>query len=112
MICLQNMFLKFQTLGEGGLKFPENLSNAGITHALGAVDWKHVQIVKPNNAGSCFYNYKHPHSIILLVIAGQEYECLYTDVGYNNRINDSGIWNKCSFLQVIDDGSAKLPKHN
>ena len=79
-------------------------------HTLGAIYGKHVRIVKPNNGGSYFYNYKHTHSIILLATAGLEYKYVYADVGSNGRVNDSGIWNKCSLLQGIDDGSVKLPK--
>ena len=41
----------------------------------------HVRIQKPKNGGSFYYNYKHTHSIILMAIAGPEYECLYADVG-------------------------------
>ena len=78
-------------------------------HALGAIDGKHVRIQKPKNGGSFYYNYKHTHSIILMAIAGPEYECLYADVGSNGRVNDSGIWNKTSLLQGIEDGSVKLP---
>ena len=44
-----------------------------------------------------------------MVIAGPEYECLYADVGSNGSVNDSGIWNKTSLLQGIQDGSVKLP---
>ena len=62
--------------------------------------------------GSYYYNYKHTHSIILLAIAGPEYECLYADVGSNGRVNDSGVWNKSSLLQAIQNGSVKLPKDN
>ena len=78
--------------------------------SLGAIDGKHVTIRKPSNAGSYYYNYKHTHSIILLAIAGPEYECLYADVGSNGRVNDSGVWNKSSLLQAIQNGSVKLPK--
>ena len=79
-------------------------------HALGAIDGKHVTIRKPCNADSYYYNYKHTHSIIFLAIAGPEYECLYADVGSNGRINDSGVWNKSSLLQAIQNGSVKLPE--
>ena len=64
----------------------------------------------PSNAGSYYYNYKHTHSIILLAIAGPEYEFLYADVGSNGGVNDSGVWNKSSLLQAIQNGSVKLPK--
>ena len=77
-------------------------------HTLGAIDSKHVRIQKPKNGGSFYNNYKHTHSIILMAIAGPEYECLYADVGSNGRVNDSGIWNKTSLLQGIQDRSVKL----
>ena len=79
-------------------------------HALGAIDGKHVTIRKPSNAGSYYYNYKHTHLIILLAIAGLECDCLYADVGSNGRVNDSGVRNKSSLLQAIQNGSVKLPK--
>ena len=44
-----------------------------------------------------------------MAIAGPEYECLYADVGSNGRVNDSGIWNKTSLLQGVQDGSVNLP---
>ena len=42
-------------------------------------------------------------------IAGPEYECLYTDVGSNGRVNDCGIWNKRSSIQGIQGGWVKPP---
>ena len=61
-------------------------------NALGAIDGKHVTIRKPSNAGSYYCNDKHTDLIILLAIAGPEYECLYADVGSNGRVNDSGCF--------------------
>ena len=71
-------------------------------HALGAIDGKHVRIQKLKNGGSFYYNYKNTHSIILMAIAGRDYECLYADVG-------SGIWNNCALLQRILNGTVELP---
>ena len=73
--------------------------------ALGAIDGKLIRIQKPENGGSFYYNYKHTFSIILMAIAGPEYECLYVDVGSNVRVSDSGIWNKSSLSQGIKNGS-------
>ena len=42
-------------------------------------------------------------------MTGPEYKHLYTDVGFNGKANDSGIWNKSSLLKGIQDGSVKLP---
>ena len=77
--------------------------------ALGAINGKHIKIQKPKNGGSFYYNYKHPHSIILMAITGLEYECLHAVVASNGRVSDSGIWNKSSLLQGIQGGSVKLP---
>ncbi|XP_057294737.1 uncharacterized protein LOC130623285 [Hydractinia symbiolongicarpus] len=80
-------------------------------HALGAMDGKHITIKKPANYGSYYYNYKHNHSIILLAIAGPEYECLYADIGSNGRVSDSGVWSHSSLLQSIKDGSLNLTEN-
>ena len=47
-----------------------------------------------------------------MAIAGPEYECLYANVGSNGCVNDSGVWNKSSSLQAIQNGLEKLPKHD
>ncbi|XP_066926385.1 uncharacterized protein [Clytia hemisphaerica] len=78
-------------------------------HALGAVDGKHIRIIEPKNKGSRYYNYKHTHSIILLAVAGPNYECLYADVGTPGRANDSGIWNRTSLMKGVQDGTVDLP---
>ena len=44
-----------------------------------------------------------------MAIAGPNYECLYADVSSNGRVNDSGVWNKSSLLQGIQNGSVQLP---
>ena len=71
-------------------------------YALGAIDGKHIRILKPKNGGSFYYNYKHTHSIILMTITGPEY---YDDVGFNGRVKDFGNWNKSSSLKGIQGGS-------
>ena len=78
-------------------------------HALSAIDGKNVTIRKQKHFTKFYYNCKHTHSIILMAIAGPEYECLYADFGYNGRVNDSGVWNKSSLLEAIQDELVKLP---
>ena len=71
---------------------------------------KHIVIQKPMHGGSFYYNYKHSHSVILLAIAGPDYECLYADVGKNGRVNDGGVWNACKMAKSIENGTASLPQ--
>ena len=63
-------------------------------NALGTIDGKHITIQKSAGGGSFYYNYKHTHSVVLLAVAGPNYECLYADVGANGRCTDGGIWSK------------------
>lgn len=75
------------------------------------MDGKHLVIQPPTGSGSHFYNYKHTHShsVVLMALAGPDYECLYADVGTNGRVADGGVWNKCSSLKSLDDGTLPIP---
>ena len=64
-------------------------------HCLGAVDGKHIVMKCPPNAGPYYCNYKGTHSVVLMAVAGPDYECLYADVGMNGRVSHGGVWNKC-----------------
>lgn len=75
---------------------------------MGAIDGKHIVMVPPAHAGSHYYNYKNSHSVVLMAVAGPDYECLYADVGTNGRISDGGVWNKCRFAQCIENGEISL----
>ena len=77
---LQNMFIELPNSREKWLEISRKFEQRwNYPHALGAIDKKHVRVVKSNNGGSYFYNYKHTSSITLLAIVGSKYECLYAD---------------------------------
>ena len=74
---LQNMFIDLPNSRKKGLEISRKFEQRWTySHALSAIDGKHLRIAKPNNGGSYFCNYKHTYSIILLAIAGPEYEYL------------------------------------
>eukprot|EP00112_Aurelia_sp_Birch-Aquarium-sp1_P010844 Seg230.5 transcript_id=Seg230.5/GoldUCD/mRNA.D3Y31 product="Protein ALP1-like" protein_id=Seg230.5/GoldUCD/D3Y31 len=78
-------------------------------NCIGAIDGKHIVMQPPGDAGSKYYNYKHMHSIVLMAVAGPDYECIYADVGTNGRVSDDGIWNKSNLCQRIENGEISLP---
>ena len=81
------MFIELPNSRENWLEISRKFEQRwNYLHAPGAIDVKYVQIVKPNNGGSYFYDYRHTHSIILLAITGPENECCYADVDYNGRV--------------------------
>ncbi|XP_068674609.1 uncharacterized protein [Montipora foliosa] len=78
-------------------------------NCIGAVDGKHIVLRPPPRSGSYFFNDKKSHSIVLMAVAGPEYQCLYADVGTNGRVSDGGVWNNCGLLNSLENSSLQLP---
>lgn len=66
-------------------------------NCIGAVDGKHIRIIKPQGTGSQYFNYKKYFSIILMAIADAQYRFVAVDVGAYGRTNDSMVF-KNSFM--------------
>lgn len=79
-------------------------------HCLGAVDGKHIRVVKPKNSGSMYYNYKHYFSFILLAVVDSEYRFTYVSIGSYGKECDSSIFKESTFWQKLNDGSLNIPK--
>ena len=47
--------------------------------------------------------------IILIAIPGPSYECSYTGVSKNCRVNGSGVWNKYEVSKALDNNNLYLP---
>ena len=95
-----NEWLRISNLFESRWNFP---------HCLGAIDGKHILITPPPDSGSQYFNYKKSFSVILLAIAGPDYECIYAHIGTSGRANDSGVWNKSDVRIQIEDENLGLP---
>ena len=111
----------FKVLGPEYLKVPssneewENVSYLfedrwQYPNCIGAIDGKHVRIKPPPGSGSHYFNYKKWHSVVLIAVAGPNYECLYADVGTNGRVSDGGVWSKCNLLQSLENGTMGVPQ--
>ena len=66
-------------------------------------------LVLPAGGGSFYCNYKHTHSIVLMAVAGPDYECIYADVRANGRCSDRGIWSNSNLSKQLEETSPDIP---
>ncbi|KAJ4436410.1 hypothetical protein ANN_19043 [Periplaneta americana] len=106
---LQECIPKFCT--EKWLQIAERFEKrANFPNCLGALDGKHVRIVKPTKTGSLCHNYKNYFSIVLFAIADSNYEFLYIDVGSFGRESDCTIFETSQFFHFLQNNELDIPK--
>ena len=79
-----------------------------LVRCVGALDGKHVRIVKPPNSGSAYYNYKKFFSIVLMAAVDFNYEFMWVEVGSEGSASDSTIWRQSSLLRALNDPANPL----
>lgn len=85
-------------------------NRAGFPNCLGAVDGKHIRVVKPERSGSLYMNYKHFFSIGLLAVADSNYRFTYVDVGSYGKDSDSTIFKNSSIWKQMGRGTLQIPE--
>ena len=70
-------------------------------NCLGAIDGKHVTIMKPAHSASLYINYKQTFSIVLMAIVDAVYNFIAVDVGAIGSNSDAGIFRKCAIGKRI-----------
>uniref|UniRef100_A0A915DBX8 DDE Tnp4 domain-containing protein n=1 Tax=Ditylenchus dipsaci TaxID=166011 RepID=A0A915DBX8_9BILA len=106
------------------------LKTPGRRMKEGSIDGKHIEMVKPNNSGSLYYNYKNRFSTVLMAVCDSKYRIIYADFGsYGHesdagllllesfplvflQCNNSGIYDKRDFKRALDNRSLNLPLPN
>uniref|UniRef100_A0A8C5PAK4 DDE Tnp4 domain-containing protein n=1 Tax=Leptobrachium leishanense TaxID=445787 RepID=A0A8C5PAK4_9ANUR len=83
---------------------------ANFPNCLGAVDGKHVRIVKPQQSGSLYQNYKYLFSIGILAVADANYSFVYVDVGSYGKDSDSTLFRNSTLWNRIESGSLNIPR--
>ena len=80
-----------------------------LPNCIGALDGKHVQLIKPSNTGSLFYNYKGTFSMVLMGIVNAEYKFLCVDIGAYGSQGDGGVWRLSEMGCKFNSGAMNVP---
>lgn len=83
---------------------------ANFPHCLGAIDGKHIRIIKPTGTGSQHFNYKHYFSIVLLAIVDSNYKFVYVDIGSFGKDSDSTIFKNSTFWNLLQKNELNIPE--
>lgn len=78
-------------------------------NCIGAIDGKHVEIKKPANSGSYYFNYKKKFSIVLLALVDANYEFLVAEAGANGRVSDGGVLSNSTFYDRFKNERLRIP---
>jgi hypothetical protein len=78
--CVQNIFQNLQK-NSGNWQLWSLKKTADFPHWLGAVDGKHIRVIKPEHSGTISYNYKDFLFVVLMAVADTNYRCMYVDIG-------------------------------
>ncbi|XP_069624021.1 uncharacterized protein [Ranitomeya imitator] len=90
--CLQAEYIP-EPSQERWLEIAHNFEQiCQFPNCVGAVDGKHIRIVKPHGSGSEFYNYKKYFSIALMTIADAHCKFIAVDIGAYGCTNGSQIF--------------------
>ncbi|XP_066916383.1 putative nuclease HARBI1 [Clytia hemisphaerica] len=111
----------YKILGKEFLRFPKEeeewstisdnyLNKWDFPNCFGALDGKHIQITRPNNSGSKYYNYKGFYSIVLMALVSADYKFIYLNVGSQGRISVGGVYRNSSLFSKLSQGKVNLPE--
>lgn len=82
---------------------------ANFPHCIGAVDGKHIRVIKPHHTGSVNYNYKHYFSYVLLAVCDANYRFVAINIGADGRESDSTIFKDSIFYKSLVNNELNLP---
>lgn len=82
---------------------------ANFPHCVGAIDGKHIRIIKPDNSVSTYYNYEDFFSFVLMAVVDADYCFVFVDTGAPGSNADSTIFKNITFWNALKCNSIKLP---
>ncbi|XP_040195561.1 protein ALP1-like [Rana temporaria] len=79
-------------------------------NCIGALDGKHIRLIKPPNSGSRYFNYKKYFSIVLLGLSDANMRFVAVDVGAYGSSGDSHIFRNSMMGQGLQYGDFNVPQ--
>ncbi|XP_054089182.1 uncharacterized protein LOC128922502 [Zeugodacus cucurbitae] len=80
-----------------------------IPNCVGAINGKHIAIVRPQNSGSLFYNYKKFYSIVLMASCDDRYTFTSASIGSYGGQSDGGVFQQSKFGKALLENKLPLP---
>ena len=77
------------------------MSKWQFPHCLGAVDGKHVVMMKPWKSGSLYYNYKDTCSIVLMALVDADLKFIAISTGSYGRNSDGAYFLAATLENVL-----------
>jgi len=97
---------------EDWLKIADTFLNVtNFPNCIGAIDGKHIHIVKPAHSGSLYYNYKHFFSTVLLAVCDANYCFTSVDIGDYGKNSDSSIFKNSTFYRKLFKKELNIPEN-
>ncbi|CAI6370824.1 unnamed protein product [Macrosiphum euphorbiae] len=84
--------------------------HANFPNCIGAVDGKHIRVVRPIDSGSLFYNYKNYFSILLMAVCDSHYNFTFVDIGSFGKCADSTVFRDSVFYKKLMNNVLNIPE--
>lgn len=85
------------------------LNKTNFPNCLGAIDGKHIRLIKPCHSGSQYYNYKKYFSVVLMAVVDADYKFIYVDIGSFGSNADSAVFQHSKFGKRLAYNELDLP---
>lgn len=106
---LQNIVMREPTKVEWEEISKQFTKYTNFPNCIGAIDGKHIRIIKPNDSGSLFYNYKNYFSTVLLAVCDANYCFISVDIGAYGKSNDSSIFRDSVLYKKLVEKTLDIP---
>ncbi|RVE51721.1 hypothetical protein evm_003693 [Chilo suppressalis] len=108
--CLMPIYMAEKTSDDFKNISEEFYHRTNFPNLIGAVDSKHIEITKPDESGSLYYNYKNYFSLVLMAICDANYCFTCIEVGAYGGSSDSNVFKNTLFHRRLESGQIELPQ--